>query len=68
MIDVDRRRRWRRQRQFKLYANRAKAKIRINCSILQELPEFFAEWIRIQNLRFAQLLCAAQELSMGSKI
>jgi hypothetical protein len=31
------------------------------------LPEFFAGRIRIQNLRFAYLLCAAQEVSIALK-
>jgi hypothetical protein len=34
----------------------------------QVIPEILAERIRIQNLRFAYLLCAAQRMSMTLKI
>jgi hypothetical protein len=34
----------------------------------QVIPEILAERIRIQNLRFAYLLCAAQGMSMALKI
>jgi hypothetical protein len=41
----------------------ARRKIAIKLIGCQALPEIFAERIRIQNLRFAHFLCAAQEMS-----
>jgi hypothetical protein len=39
------------------------AKIEAVINSYKAIPEIFAERIRIQNLRFAHFLCAAQEMS-----
>ena len=49
-------------KQFKLHANPANLEFQLFYNTLHDMPEIFAVRIRIQNLRFAQLLCGAQEL------
>jgi len=48
---------------FKLYAKPMPGKIPSALNILEDLLEKLAERIRIQNLRFAYLLCDAQRVS-----
>jgi hypothetical protein len=71
MIGFDGRHQWRQHRLFKRHAKLLRCKIRIYFNNLPELPEIFAGSpshgkfaIRsFLELRFAQLLCAAQEMS-----
>jgi hypothetical protein len=63
VIDFERRRRWRQLELFKLCASAAEVKNTKYSNALSMPPEIFAERIRIQNLRFAHFLCAAQEMS-----
>jgi hypothetical protein len=53
---------------FKLYAKPWPGKIPSVLRTLEDLLEKSAERIRIQNLRFAYLLCAAQRVSTAIKI
>jgi hypothetical protein len=53
---------------FKLYAKPLPRNIPSILNILEDLLEKSAERIRIQNLRFAYLLCVAQRVSTAIKI
>jgi hypothetical protein len=63
MIGFQGRRRWRQNKLFKLCAKPTHRENRSGFNGLERLPEIFAARIRIQNLRFAHFLCAAQEMS-----
>jgi hypothetical protein len=62
MMSFEGRRRWRQQQLFKLCAKPRRHESSIHFKRLRRLLEIFAERIRIQNLRFAYSLCAAQEM------
>jgi hypothetical protein len=63
MMSFEGRRLWRQQKPFKLRAKPRQREIAVNIMGCSDLLEMSAGRIRIQNLRFAHFLCAAQQMS-----
>jgi hypothetical protein len=65
MIGFEGRLQWRQHKLFKLRAKPPQRKNTKYYKMLANRPALPADPIRIQNLRFAHLLCAAQNMSKG---